>query len=314
VATPFARRIGGEPLLDVRRDSRLEGNANGPSLIRVPDWVQTRLARYYLYFAHHEGDRIRLAIADRIEGPWTLHESGALTLADSLFPTERPREADLDPRVKSIVAAGHDGTYPHIASPDVVFDASSRTIRLYYHGRETDGTQVTRVAISDDGLHFRARTEVLGPSYFRVFTYGGIWYALAMPGVLLRSFDGLTDFEAGPRLFGPDMRHSAVLVRDGALHVFWTQVGQAPEQILYSTIPLDGDWRAWRESEPVVVLRPELPWEGADLPVLPSRRGSIMKPVNQLRDPALFEEDGRLYLLYCGAGEQAIGLAELTGL
>lgn len=34
--------------------------------------------------------------------------------------------------------------------------------------------------------------------------------------------------------------------------------------------------------------------------------------VNQLRDPTIFEEDGELYLLYTGAGEQAIGIAKLS--
>jgi hypothetical protein len=33
--------------------------------------------------------------------------------------------------------------------------------------------------------------------------------------------------------------------------------------------------------------------------------------VNQLRDPAIFEEDGRIYLLYSIAGEAGIGIAEI---
>ena len=36
-----------------------------------------------------------------------------------------------------------------------------------------------------------------------------------------------------------------------------------------------------------------------------------MRPVNQLRDPAIYEEDGRIYLLYAVAGEQGIGIGEL---
>ena len=42
-----------------------------------------------------------------------------------------------------------------------------------------------------------------------------------------------------------------------------------------------------------------------------SRGGAISIPVNQLRDPAIFEEDGRVYLLYSVAGERGIGLAEV---
>ena len=30
-------------------------NINGPSLVRVPEWVEDPLGKYYLYFAHHRG-------------------------------------------------------------------------------------------------------------------------------------------------------------------------------------------------------------------------------------------------------------------
>lgn len=307
-------RIGDAPLVDARTDPRLDGNVTGPSLVRAPPWVDAPMARYYLYFAHHEGDRIRLATANVLTGPWTLHVPGALGLAESRFPTTRPRDEDLDPRVRAAVTAGADGTYPHIASPDAHVDADSRTVRLYYHGRHVDGTQRTRVALSDDGVRFRPRAELLGPPYFRVFRFRDVWYALAMPGVVLRSYDGLTDFERGPTLFDPNMRHSAVLVRGDVLHVFWTQVGDAPERILHSTVDLSRPWTDWREGPATEVMRPEPAWEGARLPAAPSKRGSLMTAANQLRDPALYVEDGRVFLLYCGAAEQAIGLAEVFGI
>jgi hypothetical protein len=132
-----------------------------------------------------------------------------------------------------------------------------------------------------------------------------------MPGVLYRSRDGLSGFEEGPRLFNPDMRHSALLKRGTTLYVFYTQRGDAPERIYVATIDLAGPWTDWRESEGVEVLRPERDWEGANLPVEPSRAGSINAPVNQLRDPAIFEEDGRVYLLYSVAGERGIALARV---
>ena len=93
--------------------------------------------------------------------------------------------------------------------------------------------------------------------------------------------------------------------------MFFTQRGDAPESVLLSTIDLSGDWRTWRETTPVEVLRPERTWEGADLPVEPSRGGSINVPVSQLRDPAIFEENGRVYLLYSVAGERGIALSEV---
>jgi hypothetical protein len=60
-----------------------------------------------------------------------------------------------------------------------------------------------------------------------------------------------------------------------------------------------------------VVLEPELDWEGADLPLEPSNWGASKGPVRQLRDPGIYEEDGKLYLLYSGAGEQNLGIARL---
>jgi hypothetical protein len=36
-----------------------------------------------------------------------------------------------------------------------------------------------------------------------------------------------------------------------------------------------------------------------------------MVPVRQLRDPAIYQEDGRTYLLYSVAGEHGIAIAEL---
>ena len=58
-------------------------------------------------------------------------------------------------------------------------------------------------------------------------------------------------------------------------------------------------------------MRPERPWEGAEHPLEPSIRSVAYEPVNQLRDPAIFEEDGRVFLLYAVAGEAGIAIAEL---
>ena len=44
-------------------------NINGPSLLRMPDWVLGRRGAYHLYFAHHKGKSIRLAYADDLVGP-----------------------------------------------------------------------------------------------------------------------------------------------------------------------------------------------------------------------------------------------------
>jgi len=107
------------------------------------------------------------------------------------------------------------------------------------------------------------------------------------------------------------MRHAALLKRGETLYVFWTQVGHVPERILLSTIQLSSDWTKWSESTPVEVLRPERAWEGADAPLRPSLRSTAFGHVNQLRDPAIYEEDGRVFLLYAVAGESGIAIAEV---
>lgn len=297
--TVQVERLLDRPIITPEMDARMGSNIAGPSLIRVPDWVEGALGRFYLYFSDHEGTYIRLAYADELTGPWTTYEPGTLQLSESHFPTTCPP-----------CSAPGGSAYAHVASPDVHVDNERRQIVMYVHGRDV-GRQVTRVATSRDGLSFEGRPEILGRPYFRVFDHEGWVYALAMPGFLYRSRDGLSGFEEGPRLFNPDMRHSALLKRGTTLYVFYTQRGDAPERIYVATIDLTGPWTEWRESDPVEVLRPERSWEGADLPVEPSRAGSINVPVNQFRDPAIFEEAGRVYLLYSVAGERGIALARV---
>ena len=43
-------------------------NINGASLIKVPDWIENPLGKYYLYFAHHAGKYIRMAYSNNADG------------------------------------------------------------------------------------------------------------------------------------------------------------------------------------------------------------------------------------------------------
>jgi len=319
------RRLVDAPIITPGMDARMGANIEGPSLIRAPDWLPGRLGRYYLYFADHKGDYIRLAYAERLEGPWKIHAPGALQLDQSGLPAARitptPAQiAALEARAPpdrapdgtpGIPTALEDSVVPHLASPDVHVDAANKRIVMYFHGLTGFGVQLSKVATSADGIAFTPRDGTLGPPYLRAFDYGGYRYALTMPGQFLRSRDGFTAFEYGPRLFPENQRHTAVLVRGDTLHVFWTRVGDAPERIYASTIDLRGDWKGWVASDPVEVMRPERAWEGADLPVVRSYRSATFAPANQLRDPAIYEEHGRVYLLYAVKGEGGIGIAGL---
>jgi hypothetical protein len=246
------------------------------------------LGKYYLYFAHHQGEFIRLAYANRLGGDWTVYAPGVLHLRET-------------------ACSGH------IASPDVHVDEKNRSIRLYFHGIHA-GEQVTFLAVSRDGLHFAARSEVLGPFYFRVFTHDGWHYAIAkrhnVGGLLLRSRDGLSRFEPGQQLL-PRMRHAAVRKRGDRLQIFFSRAGDAAERILFSHMSLTPDWKTWQTTDAVTVLEPQLDYEGATLPLEPSRPGAVHRPVRQLRDPAFYGEDGKAFLLYAVAGERGIAIAEI---
>lgn len=298
-----ATRLGTKPVITPELDARMGGNIQGPSLIKVPDWIEQPLGKYYLYFADHRGTYIRLAYADAITGPWTVHSPGSMRLEDSFFPTTCPPCAS--------APGGDEALYAHIASPDVHVREDLGQIVMYIHGRG-EGRQFTRAAVSRDGIHFEGREEELGRPYFRVIEHNNYYYAMSMPGFLYRSRDGLGNFEAGPRLFTPDMRHSALLIRDGHLYVFFTQRGDAPERILLSTIELKEDWNEWSATTPVEILRPQTDYEGANLPIEPSRGGYIDVRANQLRDPAIYQEGDKTYLLYSVAGESGIALAEIV--
>ena len=300
--TVSVTRLAGGPIITPELDTRMGGNIQGPSLIKVPQWVENPLGQYYLYFADHRGEYIRMAYADSVTGPWTVHTPGTLTLEQSHFPTTCPP--------CSLAPGQSAALYAHIASPDVHVREDLQQIVMYLHGRG-EGRQFTRHAVSTDGIHFEGREEELGRPYFRVIKHDDTYFAMAMPGYLYRSQDGLGDFEEGPQLFNDNMRHSALMIRGNHLYVFYTQAGHAPERIFLSTIELSGDWQQWRASEPVEILRPEMAWEGAGLPVEPSLRGHIDERVNQLRDPAIYQEGGKTYLLYSYAGESGLAIAEL---
>jgi hypothetical protein len=314
-------RLLDHPIIAPGIDPSIGANIQGPSVVRVPDWVEGRLGNYYLYFADHKGDYIRLAYADVLTGPWHIYAPGSLQIGESFFLTEPPevsdavlREMQAD-RDANGVKIAHDLrtelTSIHIASPDVHVDEANRRFIMYYHGLAGPGRQHSRVATSSDGIHFVAQPQNLGRTYLRAFAHQDMTYFIAMPGQLYRSRDGFTNFETGPQLFEPNMRHTGLLKRGNTLYVFWTRVGDVPESIMVSSIDISGDWQHWQPSEPRVVLRPEREWEGANAPLEPSVRSTAYGLVNQLRDPAIFEEGDTIYLFYAVGGESGIALARV---
>lgn len=287
-----AERFANNPLITPASSSTLGDNINGPSVIRVPSWLPSPLGKFYMYFAHHRGDHIRLAYADAVEGPWHIHEQGSLRLEHA------PAFRD------------------HIASPDVHVDEDRRELRMYFHApAKIQAGQWTGVATSADGLQFRASDTLLGLPYFRCWKWQGAWYALAKRnndgwGDLLRSEDGLQAFERRVD-FIRDMRHAAVAVCGDQLLVAYSRVGDAPERLQYCFVDMSNEkWTHWEPTDPRDLLWPMMLYEGFAYPTTPSDHGPATA-VRQLRDPALLANNG-LTLFYTIAGEGGVAGAVLT--
>jgi len=320
-----AARFQENPLITLTMSPSLGDNANGPTVIRVPAWVERPLGRYYMYFAHHTGSFIRLAYADSIRGPWKIHQPGVMNVKDTAFYRPQPDPVD-----------SPSGAYTHVASPEVYIDESRRRIILWIHGMWTEGqrwperradatawlrqrgyAQFTQAADSQDGVSFRAHPAITRQSYLRVFRHQGAFYGMARLGQLLRATDPLEPFELGDDPFRDSayasrVRHVALLAEGDLLHVYFSAIGDAPERILHTTINVSRDWRQWKIGEVSEVLAPQSRYECPDLPNEPSQVGEIDHPARQLRDPAVFREDGRTYLFYTFCGEQGIAGADVS--
>jgi hypothetical protein len=319
------RRFTQNPLITLASSPTLGGNVNGPTVIRVPAWVDRPLGKYYMYFANHMGDFVRLAYSDDVHGPWTIYEPGVLHVRDTAFfrPQPDPPETLAD-------------FYTHVASPEVLVDPAGKRFVMWTHGWWTSGErwpsspsearawarqkgygQYTQAALSPDGLHFSVQPAITKTSYLRVFRRGAYFYGVSRLGLVSRSADPLATFETGPNLFTDTayanrVRHVALVMRGDRMLVFFTAIGDAPERVLVSTVDLASDWTRWRASAPADVLAPQTAYECVSMPNEPSEGGDIDRPVRQIRDPFVFEDEGHAYLFYSTCGEQGIAAADVT--
>jgi hypothetical protein len=270
------------------------------------------LGKYYLYFSHHQGKYIRLAYADQVTGPWKIYKPGVFQNTESVFGNGPDKEMDLL-GMKEIWVA-------HVASPDVVVDNKNKTFTLYYHGLgpKMEGCHCTSMVTSKDGLHFTPieNAEVVKESYFREFQYGGYHYFVGRLGKLFRSVNGMNGFEAGPNPFEAlnkvaALRHPAVLLRHDTLLVFYSRMGDTPERIMVSKIALNNDWNTWKVMDTLTVLKPETDYEGANIELKTSKPGNATARMHEVRDPGIFVDDDKVYLLYSIQGESGLAIAEL---
>lgn len=293
-------------------------NINGPTVIKTPSWLKKAPGKYLMYFAHHTGEYIRFAYADKLTGPWTVSPVRILD-------------------VKSLKENGLKWGPDHVASPELWVDDKNKQIRMYFHTPITPAPkfddpeyqkkiltqkQATFLALSTDGVNFKPNPRQMGDHYLRVWNdpAGGFW-GFSRLGQLNYSHDGVwrfTKLSPGPIDKNPitfaQMRHPALLkTKDGAL-LFYSKIYDKPESILVTKIKMPSeDWTKWTAEKPQLVLTPEKDYEGVNLPLKPGTLGSSPTPERGLRDPYPFiDDDGKFYLFYTVQGEKGIALAELT--
>ena len=314
-------------------------NIDGPSMIRIPNFVQNRAnnnARYYLYFGHHNGDYIRMA--------WSRDPDRGFTLFRAGSPVGNRGVLDNNNTNITNVGQGIQLRRNHLASPDAHVDIGNNRITLFFHhggpyrfnGNDTN-SQRTFVVQDRDGLNFRRgdiRPVQFGPSYFKVFRNRGRYFAVhndggpnvspsngifAVPG---NYYNGNDLPDLWPRRSAGNMlsingsrrvRHSGVLTQGNNLRHFYSVRGDSPERLYFTNVSLaSANVNNWSGNYPgTEVLRAVGGWEEGQRTPSPSV-GGAQTNVNQLRDPDIFQDnDGSLYMYYSGAGEEAIGVCAM---
>jgi hypothetical protein len=262
---------------------------NGPTVIKVPDWVEDPLGTYYMYFADHRGVEIRLAFSDSLSGPWAVSPNLALRLNDTLAIRD------------------------HIASPDVYIDDDSHTIYMTVHGEPISTMYENQVSVlveSQDGIVFAQDPSYAGSiwatfPYARILTIGDTFVRIDPMEHQVSRSDSITGPFSEPVDYSlpidREHRHASVLLDGSTIVIYYTRVRDAPERIYRATIDASQPWGQWALANEQCVRRPERSWEGAKFPVEFSKFGPA-NSVNQLRDPFIYDDgtDRALFLLLRG--------------
>ncbi|XOQ13459.1 MAG: BIG2 domain-containing protein [Shouchella clausii] len=117
------------------------GEVDFPTVIRAADYFENPLGTYYMYYGPHDAPGgIALAYADSVTGPWTEYASNP------------------------VISRNWQPHYnvSHVASAHPIWNEEEGKLFLYFHGENS----VTRLASSEDGIHFDYEQVVIDTSDF----------------------------------------------------------------------------------------------------------------------------------------------------
>lgn len=274
---------------------KIDRNVTGATLVRLDNKSYTKY-KYLLYFSSHNGTYIRLAMSDSVTGPYrvTRHKIARMYFRRSIFRKN------------------------HVASPEI-YRIANKSYLITHSPIRGSVAQYSFVGRLFFGRFVLRSRKTSLPSYLRLFEYCGDLYAIARKGEFFRlrpdlGIEGKIDVDLSMAVLPSRddqttvIRHPFVTTINNELICFYTRIGDAPERVLAAKITglTDGMPRFGPALE---ILKPEETYEGADLTVTPSSKGRSRQPVNELRDPYIFQEGNKIYLFYSVRGEQGIALA-----
>ncbi len=279
------------------------GSICNPCIIRTPAWFKKKLGKYYLYFADHRGTFIKLLFSNDLNKNWKF----------------------LNKKILNIKSKSKLDAYNHIASPEVFINNKEKKIYMFTHSHSRSKIgQWTYLSISNDGINFVKKfNNPLAPFYFRLFKHKNNFYGIVKGGDLWRSKQINFKYKKYQNLItqkvsktnlhnkNKSIRHVGILKKKNYLHCVFSRIGDKPERIFYTKINLHKKFEKWKFQKIKELIRPIFAYEGSNIKLKKSKPGDAPKPENALRDPYLFSDKGKTYLIYCVKGEKNFAICEL---
>lgn len=274
-----------------------------PCLIKTPSWIKNKLGKYYLYFADHRGKFIKLLYSNHLDRDWKF----------------------LNKKILNINSISKLDAHNHIASPEIYINNKEKKIYMFTHSHSRSKVgQWTYLSLSKDGINFsRKFNKPLAPFYFRFFNHKKYYYGIVKGGDLWRSknIDAvykkcqnlLTQKKTKTTLHNKNgsIRHLSILKKKNYLHCVFSKIGDKPEKIYYTKVFLSKNYLNWKFKKIKEILRPTFPYEGSNLKLKRSKPGDAPEPENALRDPYLFIDGKKTYMIYCVKGEKNFALCQI---